>query len=43
MEHAGFVCLDLSVWVFSGALNDRRGSCVRPGIAMLEQGACPQV
>lgn len=43
VEHAGFVRLDLSVWVFSKALDDPHGSCVRPRIALLEQGACLQV
>lgn len=43
MERAGFVRLDLSVWVFSEVLDDPCGSCVRPGIALLEQGVHLQV
>lgn len=34
--------LDLSVWAFSQVLDDPGGSCVRTGIALLEQGACLQ-
>jgi len=43
VERARFVRPDLSVWVFSDVLDDRRGSGVRPGIAPPEHGAFLQV